>query len=148
MSEIPPLGAEEMAAWRSFLRAHATLTRRLDRDLQDECQLSLAHYDVLVHLSEAPRRRLRMAELAERVLLSRSGLSRLVDRLCRDGLTRRDACPSDARGTFAVLTDAGLDRLRAAYPTHLRGVRAYAVDVLSREELRTLRRLLDQLAGA
>ena len=121
----PALTAPEQAAWRSFLRAHATLVRRLEGELVAEHDLPLPSYDVLVQLSEAPGRRLRMTELADRVLLSRSGLTRLVDRLVRDGLVERQACPDDARGTLAVLTDAGLDRLRTAWPTHLRGVAAH-----------------------
>ena len=89
------------------------VTRRLEADLLAEHQLPLASYDVLVQLVEAPERRLRMTELAERVLLSRSGLTRLVDRLEREGLVRREACDDDARGLFAVLTEDGFQRLRA-----------------------------------
>src|SRR5688500_20210971 len=122
MSTTTGLTSAEQLAWRGFLRAHATVVRALEADLQAEHDLPLASYDVLVQLSEAPERRLRMTELADRVLLSRSGLTRLADRLERDGLLVRQACPSDARGTLAVLTEAGLDRLRAAWPTPLRGV--------------------------
>ncbi|MDP9496424.1 MAG: MarR family transcriptional regulator, partial [Actinomycetota bacterium] len=93
-----------MAAWRTFLRAHAVLVRRLEAELVAEHDLPLASYDVLVQLSEAPQQRLRMTELADRVLLSRSGLTRLVDRLVRDGLVERQACSEDARGMLAVLT--------------------------------------------
>src|SRR5687767_3327298 len=105
MTVVPALSSAELTAWRTFLRAHAQVTRRLEADLVAEHDLSLPTYDVLVQLSEAPDRRLRMTELAERVLLSRSGLTRLVDRLEREGLVHRQACPSDARGTHAVLTD-------------------------------------------
>jgi DNA-binding MarR family transcriptional regulator len=135
-----------MAVWRTFLRAHATVVRRLEADLVAEQSLPLASYDVLVQLVEAPHRRLRMTELAERVLLSRSGLTRLVDRLERQGLVAREACASDARGLFAVLTDAGYERLRGAAPTHLRGVRDYAVGRLSPRELRELGQALRRLA--
>src|SRR5687767_11095724 len=96
--------------------------RQLEAELLAEHQLPLAWYDVLVQLAHAPGRRLRMAELAERVLLSRSGLTRLVDRLVREGLVVRDSCSSDGRGVNAVLTEHGLTRLRAAAPTHLRGI--------------------------
>ena len=99
------LSEQQMLAWRRFLRAHALVTRRLEDDLVAEHRLPLASYDVLVQLVEAPERRLRMSELAERVLLSRSGLTRLVDRLEREGLVRREACEDDARGLFTVLTD-------------------------------------------
>lgn len=140
------LSAEQMHTWRAFLRAHATVVGRLGADLEREHQLPLTHYDVLVQLSEAPGRSLRMTTLAERVLLSRSGLTRLADRLERDGLLRREACPSDARGTLAVLTEAGLDRLREAWPTHLRGV-ADHLDRLCESEVHQLGVLLDKLAG-
>jgi len=135
----------ELATWRTFLRAHAEVTRRLEHDLLAEHDLPLASYDVLVQLSETPDRSLRMTDLAERVLLSRSGLTRLVDRLVRDGLVVRQACPSDARGTLAVLTDAGAQRLAAAWPTHLRGVVENVVGRLSHDELRALGALLSRL---
>jgi DNA-binding MarR family transcriptional regulator len=146
MTTAVPLSSTELAAWRSFLRAHATVTHRLEAELVAEHDLPLASYDVLVQLSEAPSAALRMTELAERVLLSRSGLTRLVDRLERDGLVTRRACPDDARGTLAVLTDAGLDRLRAAWPTHLRGVSEHVTSKLSPQELVVLEELLGRLA--
>jgi DNA-binding MarR family transcriptional regulator len=138
-------GPEALAVWRDFLRAHARLVRRLEADLMAEHGLPLASYDVLVQLVEAPDHRLRMTELAERVLLSRSGLTRLVDRLVREGLVRREACPSDARGMFAVLTDTGYQRLRGATPTHLRGVEEYAVGRLDAAELAALGRALGHI---
>ena len=137
----------ELDAWRAFLRAHARVTRTLDAELAAECDLPLASYEVLLHLSEAPDRRLRMTELADRVLLSRSGLTRLVDRLEREGLIARQSCPSDLRGTNAVLTDAGHERLRAAAPVHLRGVREHIVDLLSPSELKVLAEALGRVAG-
>jgi DNA-binding MarR family transcriptional regulator len=127
-----------MAAWRSFLRAHAAVTRKLEADLVAECKLPLAWYDVLVQLVEAPGRRLRMTDLAGAVLISRSGLTRLVDRLVAAGLVRREPATDDARGTFAVITDAGYERLRAATPTHLRGVGGYVIDRVSPEQLAAL----------
>ncbi len=138
------LSAAEMSAWRTFLRAHAVLVRRLEGELVASHDLALASYDVLVQLSETPSRSLRMTELAERVLLSRSGLTRLVDRLVRDGLVERQACPDDARGTLAVLTERGLEALREAWPTHLQGVAA-AVGRLSADEVETLSALLRKL---
>jgi DNA-binding MarR family transcriptional regulator len=131
-----------MLAWRRFLLAHARVTRRLENDLLAERQLPLASYDVLVQLVEAPERRLRMSELAERVLLSRSGLTRLVDRLEREGLVRREVCEDDARGLFTVLTAEGFDRLRSASPVHLRGVSDYAVGRLDEHEAAALAELL------
>jgi DNA-binding MarR family transcriptional regulator len=136
------LTREELAVWRTFLRAHAHVVRRLEADLVAEHDLPLASYDVLVQLVEAPGRRLRMTELADLVLISRSGLTRLVDRLAREGLVRREACDTDARGLYTVLTDAGFDRLRTASRTHLRGVEEYAVGRFTPHELRVLGELL------
>jgi DNA-binding MarR family transcriptional regulator len=110
-----------------------------------ERQLALADYDVLLQLSEAPDRSLRMYDLAESVLLSRSGLTRLVDRLVRDGYVARRPYPDDHRGKLAVLTPAGLNQLRQATPIHLRGVRQHVTSRLSAEELDTLRELMDRL---
>jgi DNA-binding MarR family transcriptional regulator len=126
---------EGLTVWRNFLRAHARVSRRLEADLLAEHELPLASYDVLVQLVEAPQRRLRMTELADRVLLSRSGLTRLVDRLARDGLVVREAVESDARGLFAVLTAEGYAKLRKASGTHLRGIEDYFLATLTPEEL-------------
>lgn len=136
----------ELTAWRRFLHAHARIVRRLEADLAAEQRLPLASYDVLVQLVEAPAHRLRMTELADAVLLSRSGLTRLVDRLVQEGLVTRETCPSDLRGAFAVLTEAGYERLRAASPTHLRGIGEY-VGRLSAQELDTFAELLAKLLG-
>jgi DNA-binding MarR family transcriptional regulator len=120
-----------LRAWIAFLQAHAAVTRRLEAELHAERGLSLADYDALVQLAIADDRRLRMSELADRVVLSRSGVSRLVDRLVAQGLVERRACPTDARGSWAVLTPEGLDRLREAAPVHLRGVDAHFLAPLS-----------------
>lgn len=152
MQDTGRLTDRQMAAWRAFLRTHAVVTRRLEADLLAERGMPLATYDVLVQLVEAPERRLRMSELAERVLLSRSGLTRLVDRLEREALVRREACADDARGMFTVLTDAGVDRLRAASPTHLQGVVVHAMgrldDDASDELVGLLARMLGEDGGA
>ncbi len=140
--------ASELAVWRTFLRAHAEVTRRLEAELVAEHELPLAWYDVLLQLAEAPDRRLRMTELADRALLSRSGLTRLVDRLEQEGLVARAACPSDARGLFAVLTEGGLARLRAAAPTHLRGIGEHMTGRFSAGELEALGGLVARLLRA
>jgi len=132
-----------LAAWSTFLRAHARVVRELERELQDEQDLALTDYDVLVQLASADDRRLRMSDLADRLLLSRSGATRLVDRLVADGLVERVVCESDRRGQWAALTDAGLDRLRLASPTHLRGVATHFLDRLSADDLAALERMLD-----
>ncbi len=145
MTTTVPLSTDELTAWRTFLRAHTTLVRRLEGELVAEHDLPLASYDVLVQLSEAPTGSLRMTELADRVLLSRSGLTRLVDRLSKDGLVARESCPSDARGTFTVITDKGLARLREAAPTHLAGIQEHVTSRLNSTELDQLGRLLRKL---
>ena len=134
--------------WRDFLRAHAAVTRALEDELADEKVLPLTWYDVLVQLVEAPGRRLRMTELADRVLLSRSGLTRLVDRLVKAGLVERQPCPDDARGTFSVLTPAGFARLRDAAPVHLRGVQEHMTSLIRPEELAVLGTVLRRIANA
>ena len=138
---------EELASWREFLRAHARLTRQLETDLVTEQRLSLASYDVLVQLAEATRRRLRMTDLADALLLSRSGVTRLVDRLERSGLVARTRAADDGRGVVAELTDRGLDRLRTASVTHLAGIARYFAGRLTPAQLNSLREICETLAG-
>ena len=142
-----PLTATEMAAWRAFVRASAKVTRLLETELQSEHDLSLAGYAVLVMLSEAPARSRRMSELADELALTRSAVTRLVDKLVRAGLVERATCPSDARGSFAHLTDAGLAALRDAYPTHLAGVRRHVFDRLTDEQAAAMGSALCALAA-
>ncbi len=137
-----------ISTWSDFLIAHARLERLLDEDLRAEHDLSLAEYDALLQLAEAPGRRLRMHHHADRVLLSRSGVTRLIDRLVKDGSVERDACLSDARGAEAVLTPAGLDRLRTAAPTHLRGIADHFIETIDPTDLQAVGRAMhDVLAG-
>lgn len=135
-----------LETWRAFLRAHARVVRELERELAADQDMALADYDVLVQLSAAEDRRLRMSELADRLLLSRSGATRLVDRLVADGLVERITCESDRRGQWASLTDAGYERLKRASPTHLRGVASHFLDRLSPKETATLKPVLARLA--
>jgi len=129
-----------LGAWRTMLHAHSHLVRRMDEDLKAAHGLSLAEYDALIQLANAPGRRLRMSVLAERVLLSRSGITRLVDRLVADGNVERSVCPTDARGAEAALTPAGLDRLREASTTHLAGVARYFLDVVAADDRAAIER--------
>jgi DNA-binding MarR family transcriptional regulator len=135
---VHELTAEQLAAWRGLLRVHSALVKSLDAELIAGHELPLSSYEVLINLQAAPGRRRRMAELADSVLLSRSGMTRLVDRLEREGLLERDTCASDGRGTFAVLTDAGEAMLRRARATHLDGVRERFLRHFSEDELQTL----------
>jgi DNA-binding MarR family transcriptional regulator len=137
------LNVEEQQVWRTLLRVHVRVIARLDDDLQAAHGLGLADYEVLVALSEAPGCSLRMAELAGRLQLSPSGLTRRIDSLVRRGLVAREACSSDGRGSFAVLTDKGLAVLEEAAPTHVAGVRSYVIDTL---DAAALARLADGLA--
>lgn len=137
----------QLSAWRSFLRAHATIIQALEAELVADQQLSLAAYDVLVQLAEAPERRLRMTELADAVLLSRSGVTRLVDRLEKVGLVSRCPVASDGRGVAAQLTEAGLNRLRVAARTHLPGVVRHFAARLDDDDLVALERITRRLVG-
>ena len=122
-SDAEAFAAHELSAWRGFLRAHAALHKALDAELESRHGLPLTSFEVLGYLAEAEDQRMRMCDLAASILLSRSGLTRLVDRLEREGLIARASCSSDARGAFAVLTPAGRQRLEEARLTHLAGVR-------------------------
>ena len=134
-----------LATWAAFLRAHARVVRELERELQAEQRLALTDYDVLIQLAATEDRRLRMSELADRLILSRSGVTRLVDRLVAEGMVERVSCETDRRGQWAALTDVGLGRLRTATPTHLRGVAEHFLDRLSPDELASMRDMLVRL---
>ena len=142
MASIPEatanLSPAELGAWRGMLRVHTALVRALDAELASAHDLPLSSYEVLITLQTAPGRRRRMAELADSVLLSRSGMTRLVDRLERDGLLERDLCTDDGRGCFAVLTEKGAELLERARPTHLDGVRERFLVHFTPDELRQL----------
>lgn len=135
-----------LGPWRQFLMAHARISRRLDDELRADHDLSLAEYDALLTIAQAPGRRIRMRHLADHVILSKSGVTRLIDRLVLDGLVERSACETDARGAEAVLTTAGLDRLRAASTTHLRGIEQHFLDALDAADLPVIDRALTALA--
>src|SRR5439155_20446889 len=132
-------GRRGLGAWTSFLRAHATLMRRLDTDLEGKTGLALADFDVLAQLAEA-HGELRMTELADRALISRSGMSRRVARLVDEGLVRRDRAGADARGVVVTLTDAGIARLSETAPIHARGISELFVAQLDDQELAVLER--------
>src|SRR3954453_18755792 len=117
------LTAIELGAWRGMLRVHSALVKQLDAELSTAHKLPLSSYEVLLNLEDAPGKRRRMAELADSVLLSRSGMTRLVDRLEKDGLLRRDTCTDDGRGAYAVLTGKGAAALAEGRDTQLGGGR-------------------------
>jgi DNA-binding MarR family transcriptional regulator len=135
-----------LSPWRAFLLAHARVSRRLDEELRLEHDLSIAEYDTLLTLALAPEQRMRMGPLAARVILSKSGVTRLIDRLVSDELVERSACLADARGAEAVLTERGLARLREASPTHLRGISEHFLSVLDEVDLEVIERTMTSVA--
>jgi DNA-binding MarR family transcriptional regulator len=133
-------------AWRSLQRAHASLAKRVDAELERTHGLPLSTYDVLHRLVESPGGRMRMCDLAEQAQLSRSGLTRLADRLEKEGLLERCSCEHDARGAYACLTELGRERLHAARGTHLAVVREQFLSRFSEGELSALAELWDRIA--
>jgi DNA-binding MarR family transcriptional regulator len=142
-----PLTPEEEAAWRALARAMLVVPRILGAELLETHGLTMSEYSVLMNLSEAPQRSMRMSELADAVALSGSGLTRVVERLAHQGLVERIRCQTDARGQVAQLTDAGFARLTAAYPRHLEGVRRHVMDPLSSLDLVAFAKAMGQVAA-
>ena len=143
--ELPP---DRLDAWRAFLRAHAAVVARIERDLQRRGLTPLTWYDVLIELVYAPDNRLRLSELADAVALSRSGLTRLVDRLEQAGLLRREPHPRDRRGAYAVLTEAGWEAVASTRPAYLRDIAAFFANHLTEGETRVLSSALSRVFEA
>ncbi|GAA0974525.1 MULTISPECIES: MarR family winged helix-turn-helix transcriptional regulator [Nocardiopsidaceae] len=141
------LDGGEQRVWRGFLRMNAWIYDELEKDLRDRTGLSLVEYGILVHLSEAPGRRMRMRVLADSVIVSKSRLSHQVARLERDGYVRREHCDDDRRGLWAVLEDEGAAVLDRAAPGHAVRVRSLVFDKLSGEQVRQLAAVIDALEG-
>src|SRR5918993_3225231 len=133
------LDADEQKAWRAWLYSTQLLTERLNAELQHDTGIPHAYYEILVQLSETPDRMMRMSELADRCLSSRSRLSHAVSRLEERGWIRRQVCEEDGRGQLAVLTDEGFAALEAAAPVHVESVRQHLFDQLSPEQVAALR---------
>ncbi|MEM9133111.1 MAG: MarR family winged helix-turn-helix transcriptional regulator [Actinomycetota bacterium] len=142
---IGSLTDAEQATWRVVLSANTQLLERLDHELQQRSQLSLTDYEILSELQAAPRMRLRMSELAERVLVSRSRLTYRVDRLVGVGYLAREECADDRRGLFAMLTNAGVDALQSATPGHVADIRGWFIDLVDDEELAIIHRVFDRM---
>jgi DNA-binding MarR family transcriptional regulator len=138
-------GESEVRTWVRFIATHSAITRELEARLMGAHGLTLSDYDVLVQLARAPEQKLRNIELAKAVVLTRSGVTRLVDGLEKDGLVARSSCPSDKRGTFVALTDEGVARLRSAAGTHLEGVRELFVERLGADGREQMDALLGML---
>jgi DNA-binding MarR family transcriptional regulator len=139
------LDDREVRAWRAYVVGKALLESRLHRDLQEEHQLALADYELLVRLAEAPGGQARMSALAEQVASSKSRVSHQIGRLEKAGLVRREECPSDGRGVIAVLTSHGQAVIRNAAPTHVRSVRDNLVDLLTDEERAVLAEVFERV---
>lgn len=134
-----------VAAWRSLINVHFRVVAQIERDLAAANLISLSWYDVLFALVTAPGRRLRLNELARKAVLSRSGLTRLVDRLDSEGLLTREPCEEDRRGYHAVLTDRGLEAVRKAWPVYRKGILGYFAAHLTENQLETLRLIADRV---
>jgi DNA-binding MarR family transcriptional regulator len=137
---------QEQCTWRAFLEASQRLNEQLDRELWQQAGMPLAYYQILAMLSEAPDRTLRMSDLAQRTWSSRSRLSHAVDRLEDNGWVRRVRCPTDKRGSFAVLTDAGYAVLAEAAPAHVDSVRRHLFEQLTPEQVRALGEISARIA--
>ena len=135
-------------AWRSYLQSHASILRALDAELVAEQGMTARDYEVLLYLAQAEDRRLPMSALAESTMLTRSGITRLIDGLVANGLIERVSCSADARVSYARLTDSGYEKLREAGCTHIAGIQRLFLEHFSTEELDTLASLLSRLPGA
>jgi DNA-binding MarR family transcriptional regulator len=144
-TQVPRRATPEITAWIGLVRAHASTTRRFNAELVAEHDLTINDYEVLLHLSHADDRRLRRVDLAQRVLLTPSGITRLLEGLERAGYVERATCDSDARVTYAQLTDEGEEKLREASKSHVAGIRDFFRERFSREELEVLGGLLERL---
>ncbi|GAA4590243.1 MarR family transcriptional regulator [Planotetraspora phitsanulokensis] len=145
-TDVQPLSAGEETAWRALAHALVLLPRALDADLIAGHGMSLSEYGVLVQLSEAPDRQLRMSELAMMSSFTPAGMTRIVDRLVAQGFVERRKCAADGRGSFAVLTDAGLRRLENAYPTHLASARRHVMDHIDPADLDAFVRIMSAVS--
>ncbi len=140
------LNSDQQRVWRTYLLGTTLLMERLDRDLREKHDLSLPEYEILVRLSESADRRLRMAELADSVKNSRSRITHTIARMEREGMVVRRQCPSDGRGVFAHLTDAGYRKLETAAPDHVQSVRDALVDVVAEDDLAAIGRAFAAVA--
>ena len=141
------LSQEQQEIWRSWLSATSLLPDQLGRDLQRDSGLTSADYEILVRLSEAVNQKIRMSDLAECTLSSRSRLSHQIDRMEKSGFVIREECPDDRRGSFAVLTERGQDLLVSAAPGHVESVRRHLVDILTPEEFESLGKVCTKVSN-
>ena len=138
---------DQLAVWEAFLRAHTLISDSLNRELQQERGMPLAWYEVLLYLTGSPDRRMRLQDLADRVMYSRSGLTRLIDRMEAAKLVRREPCVEDRRGTWAVATGEGRRAFRRAAPTHVHGIERHFLSRLTDQEIEVMRCAFERLAS-
>ncbi|MEM7274894.1 MAG: MarR family transcriptional regulator [Actinomycetota bacterium] len=148
MDHVPWLDDTEMRIWLAYLEATGRVNQHLDATVKEAADLRFDDYEVLVHLSEADDRRLRMTELSERLLHSQARLTQRINRLADRGLVRREKCPEDRRGTFAVITDDGIELITRVAPIHVADVRARLIDLIEPEEREVIARVLERIAAA
>lgn len=148
MNHAPWLNPTEMRIWLAFLEATGRVTQALDASIKDNADLRFDDYEVLVHLSEAEDHRLRMTELSERLLHSQARLTQRINRLSAKGLVRREKCVEDGRGTYAVLTDAGMATIEALAPIHVADVRGLLIDLITPDEREVVAAVLERVAAA
>ncbi|MBT5580089.1 MAG: MarR family transcriptional regulator [Acidimicrobiaceae bacterium] len=148
MAGTPWLTNEEARMWRAFIDVSSGVLHRVEGDLKADSQLGFDDYEVLVHLSEHPERQLRMSDLSERLVASKSGLTLRIDRLSKRGLVRREPCEHDKRSIFAVLTDEGLDTITRIAPNHVRSVRRHLLDALTVADVTSVADALQRATSA
>lgn len=148
MVETPWLSSEELRMWRAFIDASTGVLHRVEADLKADADLRFDDYEVLVHLSEHPDRRMRMSDLTERLVASKSGLTLRIDRLSALGLVRREPCEHDKRSIFAVLTDEGFETIESLAPDHVRSVRRHLLDALTAADVSCMADALQRVTAA
>lgn len=148
MSDVKWLNESELAAWMAYVTATHLLERRVEDQLKIDAALTHAQYEILAKLSQEPGGRIRMTELANRLIVSKSGLTYQIGQLERRGLVTREACPSDERGVLAVLTEEGTRCLKRTAPGHVAVVRAFLIDQLTSEEVESMRQIMTKATAA
>ncbi|MEW9699796.1 MarR family winged helix-turn-helix transcriptional regulator [Paenibacillus sp. SI8] len=142
------LEEDQLSVWRAFVNAHAAVIERIEKDLSEQRKVPLTTYDVLVALYQSPEKKLRMTDLAKKVVVTRSGLTRVVERLEREGLVERERTEEDRRGSFAVLTREGKKAFLTTWPTYADGISNYFLSVLDEEERKAIEKGLTKVFRA
>lgn len=142
------IGDQKLAAWRTFLAAYGTTMRSLEHEMLEDQGIPLTWYEILARLDATPDGLMQMKDLAECILLSRSGLTRLIDRMAAEGLVDRLPCPEDRRGTYAAITDEGQNALHRAMPSHIQGINEHFLRYLDVFDVQALQRVLKKVLDA